>query len=305
MRSKRRAGAVLVLVAGMMIILLGFAAFAIDYGFAVNTRAQMQKATDAVTLAAINKWVESQNQQGCSAVIDLYMQENPVMGQVLQIEAGDVQYGSWDFDSLSFVSGTPNPNSVLIRLLKSEDGVNGPVETFFARVLNINSFQNVETTAVAALDNRLLSVPITANGGPLWPFSVDVNIVDANGDGMFDIGSEISFFPFRNQPGNFGEVDLNGGANSAAELSVWVRNGYNDPRGLYFPDRGEFGEFDGFPVQLEGHPACRTGSRTTCSIASTGATSSTSSCTTTSAVTAQTVSTAKSRSCRSPSPTAG
>ena len=60
-RKGQRRGAIAVLTALMMTFLVGMVAFAVDYGYLVKVRTDMQRAADAAALAAVQDLVPSTN----------------------------------------------------------------------------------------------------------------------------------------------------------------------------------------------------------------------------------------------------
>ena len=55
---KDERGAVLILVAGTMVVLLGFAALAVDVGFLMSARTEAQRTADAMALAAASAFID-------------------------------------------------------------------------------------------------------------------------------------------------------------------------------------------------------------------------------------------------------
>jgi hypothetical protein len=77
--------------------------------------------------------------------------------QGITIDSGDVIIGEWDSDSHTFTPGTDQPDAV--RVIARRDGsANGPISTFLARVLGIDTV-GVSMDATAALTGQSTSDP--------------------------------------------------------------------------------------------------------------------------------------------------
>ena len=100
--SKRRRGAVLTLVALLLVVLLGCLAFSIDVGYIQVARAQLQTAADAGALAGargLTICCPSTALTEAKRVAEL----NSVMhANVAVVSAQDVSLGTWDSNTSSF-----------------------------------------------------------------------------------------------------------------------------------------------------------------------------------------------------------
>ncbi len=107
---------------------------------------------------------------------------------------------------------------------RDSDAPGGPFSLFFAPVIGVNTC-DVRAQAAAETGSR-----ITAVLGGLAPFAVPEDRVPA-------VGQEFSFYPgsgdsgggkgqAQTEPGNWGLLDLDGGANKTPDLIDWIENGY-------------------------------------------------------------------------------
>ena len=111
-------GQVVVMTAGAMVVLLGFAALAVDIGFFARTKRDLQNDADAMALAGAQ---EIPNQGLANSKAQEWGTNNDV-------EPGEVV--SIDFDTTC--SGASEPNTITVRLKRSQP-------TYLARVLGITS----------------------------------------------------------------------------------------------------------------------------------------------------------------------
>ncbi len=165
-------GAVLVLVAASMVVMLGFAALAIDVGNLLMVRSESQKAADAAALAGAG-WLITDPDDSAGArvrAID-FAARNNVQRAGASVLPEDVYV---DLDS----------SLVRVRVLNTADRGNA-VPTFLARILGVNSV-NVSTvaTAWAAPADELPPANVDC---PL-PIALPDKWIDSDGDREWDPG---------------------------------------------------------------------------------------------------------------------
>ena len=164
-------GATLILVAFGMIGFLGFAALAVDVGYLMVVRNQLQNAADAAALAgAMNlytpttgpNWADAEAQ--ATATIPLNTATN------VALTGGVVQSGYYNLSGtvpgLHSTQGAGDAPAVQVTLSKSSGNNGGPVSLFFAPVLGINS-AGVSVIAVA-----VESYPGSVGPGQLFPTAI-------------------------------------------------------------------------------------------------------------------------------------
>jgi len=124
---KKEEGNVLVLSAFALVVLLGFAALAIDVGVILTARSQLQNAVDAAALAGVSGLLTSQTLATDRAIN--IAGSNDCLNQPVAINAVDVTF--------------PTSGRVQVQGRRQ-------LNLFFARVLGINT-TNITATAVAEL----------------------------------------------------------------------------------------------------------------------------------------------------------
>jgi hypothetical protein len=173
--KKDNRGAVVVLIAFLLFVLLGIAAFAIDFGYRHVVRNELQNAADAAALAAarelgvIYKSQSYTEQQSyvCnpSDIVPVAKQAalKNYAGDVTQLilNDADVLIGKWAAWKTIPATGRTNdynqPDAVMATV-RREEGANGPISTFFAQIFNVDTM-SVAARATAALTGQSTAEP--------------------------------------------------------------------------------------------------------------------------------------------------
>jgi Flp pilus assembly protein TadG len=173
-------GAVAVMVAITMTVLLAMAAAALDIGHALVARNELQNSADAGALAgarALGILYEGmtpaamgtyQLSGGDAATIRTAVQTTAVLnaaaGVNITVNAGDVQIGLWNPATRTLTPTVNQPRSV--RVITRRDGTaNGPISTFLASTVgiasvNVSSVATAELTAIASTPPGALDLPV-------------------------------------------------------------------------------------------------------------------------------------------------
>jgi Flp pilus assembly protein TadG len=159
-RLKDKRGTVTVVVVLAMLALIGFAAFAIDVGYMMVSRNQLQNIADTAALAAAGELGASYE----GMQIPAQREYRPDAGALLTeaqsvasrtgisgvtILSSDFRLGTWNFTTHTFTPSSTGPTAVNVTARK-DNVANGPVTTLLAGVLGMGSF-NVSATATASL----------------------------------------------------------------------------------------------------------------------------------------------------------
>jgi Flp pilus assembly protein TadG len=173
-------GAVAVMVAIMLTVLLAMAAAALDIGHALVARNELQNSADAGALAgarALGILYEGmtpaamgtyQLSGGDAATITTAVQTTAVLnaaaGVNVTVNAGDVQIGLWNSATRTMTPTVNQPRSV--RVITRRDGTaNGPISTFLAGVVgmtsvNVRAVATAELTAIGSTPPAALDLPV-------------------------------------------------------------------------------------------------------------------------------------------------
>jgi hypothetical protein len=140
----------LVLCAFLMVVVLAVVAFAVDLGYVVLIRTEMQVAADAAAMAAV---ADLPDDEAANEVALDYATLNS-RGDEDVLAESDIEWGTWDADTATFTVTDPAAaDSVRVRLRKTAARDNA-VPLFFASILGLRS-TDVEAVAVARLQSGL------------------------------------------------------------------------------------------------------------------------------------------------------
>jgi Flp pilus assembly protein TadG len=259
----RRSGAIVPFAAFLLVVMIAMVAFAIDTGWIVTARTELQSAADAAALAGadplMNAYVRyqmaaqnpSNGTNGYQTAIltaamasaqtnaQLYASRNGAGGvSSLTLNANDIEFGFTDANSnyTPYDSNNPVfPNTIKVTM-RLDSSANGPLGTFFARVIGT---QSVDVTATASA-TIMGGTANSFNSGTglnvgMLPLTYDVN--DWSNfvkTGQWPDGStyfsgagvpELQVFPFVKDTGNFDWLSLDDTHVGASTLWNWVQNG--------------------------------------------------------------------------------
>ena len=169
-RIKDQFGVTAIVIAIVMAMLLGFTALAVDIGYVMTTRNELQNVADAAALAATRQlgaiyqgmsYAQQQNYVCDPATVLPIAQDvagmNRAGGRNITINDTDVIIGQWDANTKTLTPTLGQPDAVKV-ISRRDGGANGPIITFFARILGINTV-DVSADATAALTGQGTSEP--------------------------------------------------------------------------------------------------------------------------------------------------
>ena len=258
-RSRSRRGAIAVLGALLMVVVLGMVAFAVDLGYIAATQSELQNAADAAALAGagplMNGYITynlpSTASQQTAAVSSAeataksyaktYAQNNSAGGvSSLTLLDADIQFGYMDNNNNYTAAGSSGtvtitgttyfPNTINVTM-RRDGNANGSLALFFANVFGTNSI-NLTATASATIYGGTVN---TLAPMRVLPMTYDVNAWNnflATGqspDGGTTTDSSgnatIQVYPSTSDSGNFGELSLDGSHTGASTTAGWINNG--------------------------------------------------------------------------------
>lgn len=127
--SRRRRGGVVIIVALVLGVLLGFLALVIDLGYARVVSTQIQMNAEAAAMAGGMKLDGTdEGLENAVAAAMTYAELNPVAGKTVSIDAADVQTGVWD--GADFTASTDAAEVNALRVTPRVDDVSA----FFSKV---------------------------------------------------------------------------------------------------------------------------------------------------------------------------
>lgn len=140
-RSHQRRGAVAVIVALLLIVILCFGALAVDIGYLTRVQSQLRNAVDAATLAGAGA-MSSGDDAAIATVRDSFGR-NLVAGRNLTEDEFVVELGDWDPEKQEFIPVVVDlPSAIRV------SGTRNDVSVFFARTIGMET-QTLQAQAVA------------------------------------------------------------------------------------------------------------------------------------------------------------
>ena len=228
-RTKRR-GIVVAKTALLLIPIMGMLALAIDYGYLLKSRTDLQRAADLAALAAARDLAAaeangSQDLAAVRATARQFADANIQDVTNFQVLDSDIEIGRYDPSTVySNITLLNDGDFDTVRITVRRDAQsNAPVSLFFARVLGRGA-SGVNATATAILRKASSLRP----GNRIIPFTVPQNVWDAHSVGdswkIYSNGGlqDLAGNPI---PGNWGTVDVGDTNNSTAELSDQIESG--------------------------------------------------------------------------------
>lgn len=154
---KPRRGALIVLLAVMLVFVIAFVALAVDLGFVCAVRGDLQSAADAAALAGAGTILDGETEAVTAAQRFAQYNLNNQGVRVGATNKVEVQVGHWDPKSRQFVAGGTPLDAVEV-LTKSDNS-----SLFFGRVGGASSFPS-EARAVAAYSPRDIMLVLDVSG---------------------------------------------------------------------------------------------------------------------------------------------
>ncbi|MEM7476299.1 MAG: vWA domain-containing protein [Planctomycetota bacterium] len=162
----QRRGAMLVLVAIVLVILLIGAFFSVDVAYMHMVRAELRTATDAAARAASETLARTQNQQAAIDAAVAIADRNEVAGNGLTLTRADIQLGTVlpaSSGRFEFRANQAPFTAVSVNGRRGSTAADGPVGLFFGRLFNADSFAPSET-AIAAASVRDIALVLDVSG---------------------------------------------------------------------------------------------------------------------------------------------
>ena len=204
-RAGNERGAVVVIVAIMLVAFMGIGALALDVSNALVARNELQNVADGAALAGARQIgvIYQGLPQGTPYTTYVLSDTTAVVGAVTgvainntarQVSVGinnsDIVFGVWDSTTRTLTPGNVGVTAVRVTA-RRDASANGPVATWLAGVLGVSSM-SVVTTATAALTGTGVLLPGEANA----PFGLDEMIFT----NPAYCGTPIQFYPTNNPP---------------------------------------------------------------------------------------------------------
>jgi Flp pilus assembly protein TadG len=268
-RFRRRAAVMVMAGLGLTSALL-LCGLVIDVGNVCVSKAELQRSSDAAALAAAAVMLDRNDLNGQpnpslvshiarSAAIQ-YVQLNPCRGVAMTLprndnnaESGDLVLGHYNSTTQEFDPSDNRYNSGYV-FIRRDRTQNGPIPLYFGGLIGLPAI-NAHGEAAAFIESDISGFSVGPGSNvncKLLPFSLQIDLWNnrtalgedththdtvnhtalSGPDGIF----EISLFPHRLAPGNFGTVDIGHPGNSASDLRRQILHGPNAWDLSFFPN---------------------------------------------------------------------
>jgi hypothetical protein len=254
-----RKGAILPFAAFLLVVVLGMVAFAVDIGWIVMSRTELQAAADAAALAGADPLMDAYVQyemagtSGASGASQSTILTNAMKAarakaikwasyngaggvSSLTLNSGDVQFGYTDgsYNYTPYTSGGPFPNTVKVTM-RMDSSANGALGLFFAPVIG-NGSTNLKATAAAVIMGGKVNNFSSAGGNiAVLPVTYDVNWWNnflqtgkwPDGTSSTDSNGipQLQVYPCIQDVGNFGVLSLDDSHIGASTVDGWIQDG--------------------------------------------------------------------------------
>lgn len=169
-KSRNRRGAMIIMVAAVLVILLVGAVFTIDVAYMHMVRAELRTATDAAAQAGSEALARTQSESEARLAAKQIASLNEVAGQGLTLDDADIQIGGVTTGArrgrLIFAPNEVNRTAVRVTSARTADSPDGVVPLFFARLFGADSFQPTQVaTATANVRDIALVLDVSGSMG--------------------------------------------------------------------------------------------------------------------------------------------
>ena len=152
-RHSRRKGAMLVLIAVVLVVFIVMTVFAVDVAFMHLVRTELRTSTDAAARAASEALIRTQSVAEARLAARNAAAQNLVSGQPLQLADSDIIIGNADSNDrglFSFVPGANPPNAVRVRGRRVNGAPSGSVPLLMGSILGTPFFEpEIQSTSTA------------------------------------------------------------------------------------------------------------------------------------------------------------
>ena len=143
-----RRGNYMMLMGAMLPMFVGFAALAVDVSYINMAHVQAQHTADAASHAAFVGFRSSNDFDVGNAAADFILEQNLVGNREGVIPAGQLRYGTWDFDAGTFTESGDYVNAAQATVVRSV-GESNALDLFFAPLLGYSRW-DVDGNGVTA-----------------------------------------------------------------------------------------------------------------------------------------------------------
>jgi Flp pilus assembly protein TadG len=197
-------GAVAVMVAIFLVMLMSMAAFALDSGNGWQTRRELITATDAAALAAAETY--AQNGNGCAGVPSTFVSANVSAASVTGCAFSNLGAGA---GAVTVQAKTTVHYTFAGVMGIGDNDAHSSTTGAYGQPLGLTGLRPLGLCVASSAYEQWLTSGMTT------PFTATITYSKAS---PADCGANV--------PGNWGVQDFDGGANSSNDTKDWIQNGY-------------------------------------------------------------------------------
>lgn len=163
---RRRRGAIVVLVALLLTVFVGTAAFSVDIAYMQLVRVQLRAASDAAANAAVEAMGRTKSSSAGQSIAIQVAASNRVAGAPLVLKPADIVFGKGALQkdgTVKFTAGSTPYNAARVTAKRMNGSSSGAVPLFFARAFNVDNFQT-QRIATATRWDRDIALVVDRSG---------------------------------------------------------------------------------------------------------------------------------------------
>ena len=195
MNVQNRCGAVIVLVAFLLMVICIFGAMAINIAYIDLCQAELQTATDAATRAAARTLQQTGNKDDATEQAKALAAANIVAGEGLKLQTEDVEFGigsrTNSASRYSFAAGGTKYNAVSVRGRRDDGSASGRVPLFLGNFLGVQTIER-SASSIATLSELDVVIVLDKSGSMAYEADEVIDGVpdqaDSNNNGLLDDG---------------------------------------------------------------------------------------------------------------------
>jgi Ca-activated chloride channel homolog len=170
-----RRGAMLVLIAFCLPVILIMTAFAVDVAWMQLTRTELRTATDAAARAGAKELSLKQSEVAARAKAKVVALRNKVAGIPLTLVDANIQIGKSvqaGTGRFTFTEGGTKPNAVRVTGSRLKGSKDGAVKLLFSKVFATSTFEPSQVATASQLDRDICLV-VDRSGSMMWTLTSD------------------------------------------------------------------------------------------------------------------------------------
>ena len=146
MRQRARGGSIAIIMAFSIVVILLFAALAIDISYMRTAQFELHNAADAAAHAALVELRRSEDTTQARQLAKDVAAMNTVGGEAVQLADSQIEFGAWDYDNQSFTANGAYTNAVRVTIDRDGNAPQGALDLLMGPVLG---HQDAELSASA------------------------------------------------------------------------------------------------------------------------------------------------------------